>query len=59
MKLTTTAELFWKHRVAIAEWLLNNRISVELYLWPSSQKVRLLFNNTQDAARLFEEFEGL
>ncbi|WP_061158899.1 hypothetical protein [Caballeronia temeraria] len=59
MKLKTTAERFFKHRLAIAAWLVENHVAVEIHFWPASQKACLLFDKTADAQRLVEQVEGL
>ncbi|KAK46358.1 hypothetical protein BG58_11060 [Caballeronia jiangsuensis] len=59
MKLTTTAERFFEHRLEIASWLLKHKIAVELHLSPSKQKVYLMFDNTNDAWTFAEKFEDV
>ena len=57
MRLNTTAEQFIKNRIAISRWLLANKISIEFHLRPNTQKVTLLFDNTNDAWNFQQHFE--
>ena len=59
MKLTTTAERFIENRLAISYWLLANKINIEFHLRPNTQKVTLLFDNTNQAWDFQEHFEEL
>ncbi|WP_175658219.1 hypothetical protein [Burkholderia vietnamiensis] len=48
-----------QNRIAISDWLLANKISVETHFRANEQKVWLLFQNDDDAAAFVESFEGL
>jgi hypothetical protein len=59
MKLSVDADQFIKHRIAIGTWLNDQKIPVELLIWPNHHKVQLRFEKTNDAWNFqlaFEDF---
>jgi hypothetical protein len=59
MKLSVSAVRFMENRLAISEWLLNRKISVELHFWPNYQKVQLKFEKTSHAMDFAMAFEDV
>ncbi|MFP4831867.1 hypothetical protein [Paraburkholderia sp. BR10879] len=59
MFLYLDGDSFIKYRCEIGSWLFTNKLAVQIEIHQRLNRVKVLFENTSDALKFAQYFEGL